>query len=169
MRSHIIHGLVIAFLFSNSSIVSAKPIPITHCTDSSRECVVAAATAYLDGIVAHNSDNIPLAETAQRWENGINTANNAEKLRYSINNDLGIKLVRGLRELRWVVEGNQAVGFFVMDSVFPMTSTHIIERFQVENGLITEVENIFCASANRTPEPSKIPSPTNLSFICSRL
>src|SRR5690606_9980395 len=109
MKSYLIPSAIIAFLFLNSSIIVAQPTTPTHCTDSSRECVVAAATAYLDGILAHNPDNIPLAENAQRWENGINTANNAEKLRYSIKNDIGIKLVTGLRELRWVVEGDQAV------------------------------------------------------------
>ena len=161
--------LLTALTFANSTVFSQPATPPVHCTDSSRECVVAAATAYLNGIVAHDPTNIPLAENAQRWENGINTAANAEKLRYSIKNDFGIKSVRGIRELRWIVEGNQAVGFFLMDSVFPITTTHIAERFQVENGMITEVENIFCASANHTPESSKMPSPTSLSFICSRL
>lgn len=161
-----------------SSAVFAQPISTpTHCTDSSRECVIEAATAYLNGIVAHDPTNIPLADDVQRWENGINTANNADKLRDSIKNDIGIKTVTGVRELRWFVDGNQVIGFFLMDSNYPWSqkyfgTTHIVERFQVENGMIKEVENVFCASPNshgQGQEPSKIPGPTSLSFICNRL
>jgi hypothetical protein len=151
------------------SLVSANSF--AFCTDSSRECVISAATAYLNGIVAHDPANIPFADNVQRWENGVNTAMNAEQLRNSIKNDAGIKLVKGIRDLKWYVDGEDAIAFFVMDAAIGKSyvgTTHIFERFHVENGLISEVEATFCYSFTLTPEDGKIQPPTKLSFLCKR-
>lgn len=152
-------------------LVSANSF--AYCTDSSRECVISATTAYLNGIVAHDPANIPFADNVQRWENGVNTAMNAEQLRNSIKNDIGIKSVKGIRDLKWYVDGSDAIAFFVLDAVIPGTNiyvgtTHIFERFHVENGLINEVESTFCYSPGHTPEDGKIQPPTKLSIICKR-
>lgn len=142
------------------------------CQEDTRACVIESATAYLDALVSHDPSKVPLAENAKRWENGVNTGQNAEAIRNGLKNYFGFKTIQNLHNLRWLVDGNQAIVFYLIESNFPYThihygTTHVVERFKVQQGLIEEIEAIFCASANKNKENSLMDN-SKLSFMCTR-
>jgi hypothetical protein len=142
------------------------------CTDSSRECVVAAASEYLKALVSHEPSHVPFADNVKRWENAIDRGQNADEIRKQLTSS-EVQTIAGLRDIHWVVDGNQAVAYYLLDVVYPGThirygTTHIAERFVVVNGKIQEIEATFCASANSQAESSKIMKPTHLPFLCNR-
>lgn len=168
----IIQGLLI-FTISFVTLI-AQASPLLHCTDASRECVQSAANAYIQALLSHDASNIPLTEDATRWENGIKTAAGAKAIRNSVENDLSLKATHAIRDTRWLIDGNQAIAFYLLDVVIPYTTLHasttrIAERFLVEKGSIKEIEVIFCNSPGTKPESREVTSSIPFSFICSRL
>lgn len=166
---------------ATSAPTSANPVNLGEtldesqqgCTDSSRPCVLHAASQYLKSILVHDASLVPLAETAQRWENGVNTANGAEAIRNSIKNDYALKAVQNIRDIRWVVDGNQVMALYLLDVGIPYTHYHvgtarIAERFLIEEGQIQEIEVIFCNSPGIKPEGRVAKSHGPLSYVCTR-
>jgi hypothetical protein len=131
------------------------------CTEDSRECMIEAATAYLDSIVAHDASKVPLAPNVVRTEQRFVTGTGEDEIR------LKQKLQPDMRahaNTRFVVDEatNNVVAFTLLqvtgkredpdrktftdavpaEELVPST-VHLIERFKVEKGLITEIEAIF--------------------------
>ncbi len=131
------------------------------CTDNSRACMIAAATAYLDSIVAHDASKVPFAPNIRRTEQGRVTAE-------------GEAQIRELQKMQPDMAGRTNTRFFVDEpkheviayTLLKVTGTkadasrktftdhspanrrkpstvHLAERFRVEKGLITEIEAIF--------------------------
>jgi hypothetical protein len=120
------------------------------CTDSSRACVVSAAQTYLDALKSHDGSQVRLDRNVVRYENGIETAYGAPYLRHQLETNNLLKLIIRLRDIRWMVDGDQANAYYLIDTtglpgLGPKVSTaHVSERFRVRNGLVTEIEAIFC-------------------------
>lgn len=126
-----------------------KPI----CIDDSRQCMIAAATSYLEGLVHHDGSKVLLAPNVTRSEQGhVNTRDEAS-LRKSLDREPAMD---GYRDLRFVVDtdSHQLVYYTLLrlsmrgDQAPPgiapgPVTVHLAERFKVEHGLITEIEALF--------------------------
>ena len=58
-----------------------------------------------------------------------------------------MNVITGIRNVRWIVEGDEAVAFYDLDVTTSDRPVLIAERFRVVGGLITEIEAIFFAQA----------------------
>ena len=103
-----------------------------------RDDVIAVAKTYLDGVVKGDGSGVLLAADCWRVEQGMNSGVNADEIRRSLDHMGGFS---GMRDLRWFVDGDDAVAFYLLD-VGPFTS-FIVERFHVADGVITEIEVLF--------------------------
>ena len=108
---------------------------------SSRDQVVEAATAYLDSLVSHDPTGVPLHGDAWRRENGHDTGTGAEAIRDALRSEI-MDVVKGYREVRWFVDGVEAVAFYLLE-VEGGSEVLVAERFRVEDGLICEIEAVF--------------------------
>ncbi len=110
-----------------------------------REAVIAAAEQYLfHGLVEHDPDKVPLAPNAVRTEQGHNTGDSGEAIAKSLRADI-MNVIQGIRNVRWIVEGDQAVAWYELDTNRSDTPVLIAERFRVVDGLVTEIEALFHA------------------------
>ena len=142
----------------------AAPGPQKPCRDGSRTCVIEAATTYLDALVSHDSASVRLAPGAWRMVNGRVDARSADELRGAIEREP----VAAVRDVRWVVEGEDAVAVYDLDAdltraaqsaTFGPADSHIpayvIERFKVRRGLIHEIEVVYWGDPARSPRPDR--------------
>ena len=112
---------------------------------STRESVIEAAEKYLfHGLDEHDGTKVPLAENVVRIEQGGNTGEGRENLIEALAHDV-MNVITGIRNVRWIVEEDQAVGFYDLDVSVSDRPVLIAERFRVVDGLITEIEAIFHA------------------------
>ena len=131
-----------------------KPV----CTDDSRNCMIAAARSYLEGIVHHDGSRVLFAPDVRRTEQGRETGQGEETLRAALGR---MPPMLGYTDTRSIVdEGKKQVVYFTLlrleiGKPQPMLSeggklsqagpvtVHLAERFRVEQGLIKEIEAIF--------------------------
>ncbi|MBA3661130.1 MAG: hypothetical protein H0W64_05360 [Gammaproteobacteria bacterium] len=169
MKNMVKHFYLFLFLILTHSTAQA----LTPCHDASRQCMIAVGKTYLNALVTHDAAFVPLAEDVKRWQNGVKTAANARDLRMSIDTDFAIKTIKQIRDVRWIIDGNQAIAFYLLDTSIPYAKIHasttrIAERFLITDGLIKEIEVIFCNSPSFRPEGREVKPHTPLSFICTR-
>ena len=105
-----------------------------------RESMIACATRYLDALVHHDGDGVPLAPTCTRTEQGRNTGASANAIRESLSSEV-MQGITGYRDVRWFVDGDNAVAFYVLEAYG--RTIDIAERFAVRDGEIREIEAIF--------------------------
>jgi hypothetical protein len=123
------------------------------CTDDSRQCMIAAATSYLEGLVHHDGSKVLLAPGVIRSEQGHVNVRDEATLRKSLDRE---PAMQGYDDLRFVVdtESHQLVYYTLLrlamraDQAPPgiapgPVTVHLAERFKVEHGLITEIEALF--------------------------
>ena len=152
-------------------IVAPVLAPAAHgaapCVDSSRACLIATANTYLDALLSHDGSRIRLAANAHRTENGMDTGDDAGAIRKSVTTPTPDEVNTGMRDKRWFVDGDVATAFYLLDtSTLPpspahTTTTHLVERFRVKRGLITEIEAIFWVAPGPNPEGSGWPKPAD--------
>jgi hypothetical protein len=121
----------------------ADPAPALRAT------VQSAAKAYLDALVAHNAQAVPLAPTVRRIENRRDRGSNASQIRAAIASKAN--KVDGITNLHIYVEGNQAVAMYRIatkqtDQVGLGGQVWGATRFLVQGGRITQIESI-CSSS----------------------
>jgi len=110
---------------------------------SRRESIIAAAEKYLfHGLVEHDGSKVPLAESVTRIEQGHDTGKGRDGLVEALSHEV-MNVITGIRNVRWIVEGDQAVAFYDLDVTTSDRPVLIAERFRVADGLITEIEAIF--------------------------
>ncbi len=119
---------------------------------SSRESIIEAAEKYLfHGLVEHDGSKVPLAENVVRHEQGHNSGDGREGLVAALSHEV-MDVITGVRNVRWIVEGDQAVAFYDLDTKASDKPVLIAERFRVVDGLITEIEAVFHAQLAMTGE-----------------
>ncbi len=112
---------------------------------SKRESLIEVAEKYLfHGLVEHDGSKVPLAEGVVRTEQGHNTGEGRNGLIEALAHDV-MKVITGIRNVRWIVEGDQAVAFYDLDVTTSDRPVLIAERFRVVDGQITEIEALFHA------------------------
>jgi len=102
--------------------------------------MIASATRYLDALVSHRGDDVPLAAQCRRTERGRNTGASGDEIRTQLASEI-MQGITGYRDTRWFVDGDNAVVFYVLDA-YGM-HVDIAERFLVRDGEIHEIEAIF--------------------------
>lgn len=137
------------------------PLP---CHDNSEGCMISAANTYIDTLVSHNATQLALvlAPNVIRTEEGQNTGTGAAAIIQSVSLPTPDESIIDARNIRWFVDqpDHEVIAFYLLDVgaepsplvpfVRPTVATgtvHLSERFQVENGLITQIEAIFYVSA----------------------
>jgi hypothetical protein len=130
------------------------------CTDASRACVISAANSYLNALVSHDGNEARLAPSAIRTENGIDTGDGGPEIASELTNSAQYKVIEDIRDVRWFVDGDEAIALYLIDIAIPVVETHIAtvhvaERFEVVNGLITQIEAFYCAHPGVTPETER--------------
>jgi hypothetical protein len=105
-----------------------------------RAAMIATATRYLDALVSHVGDALPLAEGCWRVERGRNTGRTGDEIRAQLATEI-MHGITGYRDVRWFVEGENAVAFYTLEA-YGM-EVEIAERFLVRDGEIYEIEAIF--------------------------
>jgi hypothetical protein len=125
-------------VLSLASASFAEPVT-PGCSDSSRDCLVRAATSYLDAITQHDGSLVWLAPNVHRNVNG-NVVEGEEAIRSAIDHEP--EMIR-YRDARFYVNEREGwvVVFWLIDLDGPVTA-RIAERFKIENGRITEIEGV---------------------------
>ncbi|MEE2702641.1 MAG: hypothetical protein VX614_01330 [Myxococcota bacterium] len=119
---------------------------------STRESVIETAEKYLfHGLVEHDGSKVPLAENVVRHEQGRNTGQGRTGLIEALSHEV-MNVITGVRNIRWIVEGEQAVAFYDLDTKASDRPVLIAERFRVVDGLITEIEALFHAQPATSSE-----------------
>jgi hypothetical protein len=139
----------------------AQGVPI--CTDTSRTCVIATATSYLNALQSHDASQVPLAPTAIRTENAVDTGDSGAQIANDLQTNPQYQLISGIRNVRWFVDGDNAIAMYLLDTAVPGTgvhaaTAHLAERFQVQNGLITQIEAFYCTHPGVAPEAERTPA-----------
>ena len=140
------------------------------CRNNTQQCMIDAATTYLDALVSHDGTHIQLAPNlpdrapgVHRTEQGHDTGDGAAAIRQSVSIPTPDEAIIDKRDVRWFVDkpNHEAIAFYILDVgaepnpptflpfVRPTVATgtvHLSERFKVQNGLITEIEAIFSSS-----------------------
>ncbi len=112
---------------------------------ATRDSIVEVAEKYLfHGLVEHDGGKVPLAEDVVRIEQGKNTGDGRQALIEALSHEV-MEIITGVRNVRWVVEGEQAVAFYDLDVKISDRPVLIAERFRVVEGKICEIEALFHA------------------------
>ena len=99
------------------------------------------ATTYLDALISHDADSVPLAPGARRVDNGKVVVDGAEALRAIIRREPA----GATGGFRWLVDDDQVIVFYDLDADMAeerpgpaedWIPAYIGERFQVRDGLI---------------------------------
>ena len=123
-----------------------------------RTAVIATASTYImSGLVGHDPDGVTMAPGCYRGENGWETGKDAATIANNLRNSHSMATMRGVRNMRWVVQDEEAVCLFE----YHMTTAilNVIEYFKVGEGLIQEIRpttgGLERAIAYGTPTPAK--------------
>jgi hypothetical protein len=116
--------------------------------------IVDIATRYLDALVSHEADTVPLARDARRIDNGKVVVEGADALRAVIRREPALVT----SSFRWLVDGDDAIVFYDLDADMgdaPIPA-YIGERFTVRNEEIAEIEVVYTAGPSpRPPRPER--------------
>jgi hypothetical protein len=127
-----------------------EPTATEEAFMSNRRSIIEAAEKYLfHGLVEHDGSKVPLADNVTRIEQGANTGEGREGLIKALSLEV-MNVISGIRNVRWIVEGDEAVAFYDLDVTTSDRPVLIAERFRVVDGLITEIEAIFFAQTPTT-------------------
>ena len=145
------------------------------CADESRACVVATAQTYIDALLSHDASRVRLASDVVRYENGIESARGAADLRHVLATSPLLKLITHIRNERWIVDGGNAVVYYLIDTnAVPgvpqhAATAHVAEWFHVSHGLITRIDLVVCFAGALTPEGGQAASrDKDLTDLCIR-
>jgi len=131
----------------------ARTPPPSSADAPSRDDVIAVCQTYIDCLLSGDGGSVLLAPDAWRIENGRDMGDSGPAIQQMLNQMLGDgpKVVTGMDDLRWYVEGEEAVAFYTLEidptalgqvDAAPVQMP-IVERFRVHDGLITEVEPVI--------------------------
>ena len=168
MKSFVYAAVAGLALATTAQALQFKPA----CTDDSRECMIAAAKAYLDAITTHDAAKVPFHPNVRRTELGRVTGEGETKIREhtKLQPDMA-----GHANTRYFVDEktHNVVAYTLLripgtkadpnrtslaDRLPPQPSTvHLAERFKVEKGLITEIEALFTIEGGKMDGTSNWP------------
>ncbi|WP_157171079.1 hypothetical protein [Nocardia araoensis] len=118
------------------------PAAIAHPLDTPSDIssMIGAATLYIQSLVTHNAENVPLAPDAYRVENGFVTGISAEDIRTQLDTGPQYSVLTGIRRLTWPsIEKDSLTADYYLDTCGPVVpvqflTTHVIEHFTFDAG-----------------------------------
>ena len=113
--------------------------------------VIDVATRYLDALVSHDADSVPLAPNARRIDNGKVVVTGADALREIIRREPAAST----SAFRWLTHGDAAVVFYDLDADMggdDLIPAYIGERFTVRDGL-AQLEGVDRLISESVPFP----------------
>ncbi|NLU83417.1 hypothetical protein [Rhodococcus sp. HNM0569] len=103
--------------------------------DTAPDPQIAVARSYLDALLSHDGNSVPIAPNAVRYEVGLKTAVSGRHLRRSLSRGPQFHLVRAIREVAWTRDGDDTVvADYLLDAgAFGRTlvTVRVLERFRV--------------------------------------
>lgn len=130
-------------------LLLAATLATPAAADCDRDCRVAAAQAYLDALVSHDASQVPLADNAQRVEQGRVTGTSGEDIRQGLEHDYRFRIITSVRDAQFIAEGDEVAVLYTVDALGygsqgrEAASSRTFERFRVVGGLITEIEVVL--------------------------
>ncbi len=122
------------------TVLVATSLPLMA---SSRQAVLDTARKYLvHGLVEQRPDLVPVAVSAWRTEQGRDTGSTGAEIKRRLSGS-EYRLIAGISNERWVVEGDEAVVFYNLHLQNLPLPVLIAERFKVVDGEITEIEALY--------------------------
>lgn len=124
--------------------------------------IIEIATTYLDALLSHDADSVPLAPDACRINNGKLAVEGEDAMREIIRREP----VAATSRFQWLVDGDQAIVFYDLDADLgrredtppgpPATwiPAYVGERFQIRGGRIEEIEVVYAALPDQ-PRPAR--------------
>jgi len=133
--------------------VAAQTAPPV-CTVNTLACLIATMNLYLQWEDTHDASKIPFAPQVKRWESGILTGDGETHTRALKLPHQKVTDIRAFVDLEtksvfyWAIYRYPDFGLRGTSTWLPRwgagpKTLHVSERFKVEDGLITEIENVF--------------------------
>jgi hypothetical protein len=158
-RFHIVDGLITEIEVLHALGEGCEPLtrpsrtPPPAAEPPARDDVIAICRSYVDALRSGDGGSVPLAPDAWRIENGQGVGDSGPEIRDMLvaMAGEGHNLILGIEDLRWYVEGEEAVAVYRLDldpaalgraGIEPV-HLPVFERFRVHDGLITEIEPVF--------------------------
>ena len=152
VRTGVLAALIAALLaFAAVAFASSTPpTSLATCTDHSTACLDAVAMSYVNAIGTKNpsvAEAVRAAPNVQRWENGLHNVATRSQLVAELKN--AETFVADIRDVRlFVGRGGQNVfAMYLVDAGLNRqlsVTAHVIERFGISHGLITQIEVVQC-------------------------
>lgn len=124
------------------------------CTENSRACLIGAAKAYFDGIVAQDSSKVPFAANVRRTLGGA-ILEGEEKLRHFLDHE---EPPMAFHKSRYFVDTDEKT-VVVYTTVLitgdrkggkQQITSRVADRIRVENGYIVEIEGMVFGETDST-------------------
>ncbi len=115
--------------------------------------IIDIATLYLDALVSHDADSVPLAPDVRRMDNGAVVVEGADAFRAIISREPAA----ATSGFRWIVDDDQAIVFYDLDADMggdELVPAYIGERFTVRADRIEEIEVVYTAGPGK-PRPER--------------
>ncbi|MFD4369171.1 hypothetical protein [Rhodococcus sp. NPDC058521] len=95
---------------------------------------VDVAQAYLDALLSHDGNTVPIAPGAVRYEVGLKTALSGNHLRRSLSGGPQYHLVRAIRDVTWTEDGDHVTAEYLLDAGLfgrTLTTVRVTETFHI--------------------------------------
>lgn len=95
---------------------------------------VDVARAYLDALLSHDGNTVPIEPRAVRYEVGLKTASSGNHLRRSLSGGPQYRVVRAIRDCVWTVDGDDVTVDYLLDAgLFGRTlvTVRVVETFRI--------------------------------------
>ncbi|MFZ2173566.1 MAG: hypothetical protein WAW17_05910, partial [Rhodococcus sp. (in: high G+C Gram-positive bacteria)] len=89
---------------------------------------------YLDALVGHDGNSVPIDPRAVRYEAGLKTAFSGKHLRRSLSGGPQFRLIRAVRDCTFSIDGENVTADYLLDAgLFGRTlvTVRVIETFRI--------------------------------------
>lgn len=97
------------------------------------------AQTYLDALLSHDGNTVPIAPNAVRYEVGLKTAFSGSHLRRSLSGGPQYRLIRAIRDVEWTESGDDVSAEYLLDAGLfgrDLVTVRVVEKFRIpENDL----------------------------------
>lgn len=129
-------------LVASAALLTLLGSPAAAAPACDRGCAVAAVDGYVRALVTHDAAAVALHPRATRVEAGLPTGFSGEQIRRDLEHGPQYRLIRGVRDVRYAVEGATVTADFVLDVGPPglaVTTAAVHETFVLDRGLIRTI------------------------------
>jgi len=129
-------AIIPAVLAAAAALGGTPAAAAPACDDG---CRIDAARAYVEALATHDASDVPLHPDATRVEAGIQTGFSGEQIRSDLEHGPQYRVIEGVRDARFVADGETVVADFALDLVTPVVGSRVHEVFTFEGGRIRTI------------------------------